>query len=110
IHKCLSTIVLLLLVVSTHAGQKGSHDIAEISFETGGNTCGGPCADYKVTIRKDGSVTYEGGVNVKQLGVKNVSVPRANFDLLASKATEIRFYDLQDYYGGIEIDGSHMSM
>ncbi len=111
INKIASTIIFLLIAAApTQAAQKQRREIAEISFQTGGNTCGGPCADYTVTIHSDGKVTYEGRVNVKHVGVKNVSVPRTNFDLLARKASEIRFFELHDYYGSVELDGASMSI
>lgn len=101
---------LLLLANRGYAAQKVTHEIVEISFETGGNSCGGPCADYKVTIRNDGTVTYQGRSNVKQTGIKNISVPRANFDLLARKINEIGFFDLRDRYDGVEFDEGTMSI
>jgi Domain of unknown function (DUF6438) len=105
---CFAT--LLLLPNRGYTAQKVTHEIVEISFETGGNSCGGPCADYKVTIRNDGKVTYQGRSNVRQTGIKNISVPRANFDLLARKINEIGFFNLRDRYDGVEVDGAAMSI
>ena len=101
---------LFLLANRGYAAQKTVREIIEISFETGGNSCGGQCADYKVTIRNDGTVTYEGRSNVKITGVKKISVPRNNFDLLARKVNEIGFFDLRDRYDGFEFDGGTMSI
>ena len=103
---CLAT--LLLLANRGYAAQKATHEIVEISFETGGNSCGGPCADYKVTIRNDGKVTYQGRSNVRQAGIKNISVPRANFDVLARKINQIGFFNLRERYDGVELDGATM--
>jgi hypothetical protein len=99
-----------LVAIPSRAERKPAHEIVEVSFETGGNTCGGPCADYEVTIRNDGTVTWEGRANVKEVGTKKFSVPRINFERLAHKIHEIGFYDLKDYYGGVEIDGGNMSI
>jgi len=60
--------------------------------------CLGTCPVYQVTIRSDGSVVYEGRLNVAVKGTQKKKIDPASFDLVWAKLEEINFWNLQERY------------
>ena len=57
--------------------------------------CFGFCPVYHVTLRSDGSITYEGAVYVKHLGIWKAKFDLVRFDDLARTADNVRFSTLK---------------
>jgi len=78
-----------------HVGEcrdSSPHGITEIALER--SACYGPCPEYTVTLRLDGTATYLGRKNVKNLGehVGVIGVTDSHeFDRLATLAEDIGF-------------------
>jgi hypothetical protein len=72
--------------------------------------CFGRCPIYRVTIRGDGSVTYEGWKFVKVEGTHGKKIPAAKVQELVRAFTDIDFFNLKDVYDSeINADGSMMT-
>jgi len=72
--------------------------------------CFGRCPNYRVTIRGDGSVTYEGWKFVKVEGTHGKKIPAAKVQELVRAFTDIDFFNLKDVYDSeINADGSMMT-
>ena len=72
--------------------------------------CFGRCPIYRVTIRGDGSVTYEGWKFVKVEGTHGKKIPAAKVQELVRSFTDIDYFNLKDVYDSeINADGSMMT-
>jgi len=58
--------------------------------------CFGRCATYNVTIYGDGSVHWHGIANVRELGERKATIPRARLDALAAAVDRSRFFELDE--------------
>ena len=82
---------------STMLGPKAaSPGPVEITLER--TLCFGTCPDYKVTIRGDGTVTYEGRHFVRVTGTRTWMIDQAAVAALASEMQQAGYFDLQDEY------------
>jgi hypothetical protein len=67
-----------------------------------GDGCGGPCTDYRVTVRGDGAVRYEGRVIYagpgQVEGVRTRSVPVDDVISLVNEFLKARFFQALDTY------------
>jgi hypothetical protein len=68
----------------------------EISIER--TPCFGMCPDYKVTLRQDGTVTYNGRQYVRVTGEHTWQVDPAAVRALAAEMDQAGYFDLQDEY------------
>lgn len=77
----------------------GAPDAAKISAITLERTaCYGTCPVYKVTLRRDGTVTYEGKQFVKASGRRSHKISTDRFLRLAQEIRQVGFFALQDEY------------
>jgi hypothetical protein len=60
--------------------------------------CFGTCPSYKLTIKADGSVTFEGHRCVKHIGTAKSAIPREQLRKLLAMFEETKFFDLKDQY------------
>jgi hypothetical protein len=65
----------------------------EIRMERG--PCFGICPAYHVTLRSDGTLTYDGSMYVKHLGTWKANFPLRSFRSLARTAEDVRFTTLK---------------
>jgi membrane dipeptidase len=68
----------------------------EITLER--TPCFGVCPDYKVTIRGDGTVAYEGRQFVRVTGTRTWKIDPAAVAALAAEMQQAGYFDLQDSY------------
>lgn len=93
----LASILILMSALAGMAQTPSSQDknqITEITLER--TTCYGTCPNYKVTLRSDGTITYEGRRFVEMRGTHE---GRAyGFARLAQLITSAGYFDLKDNY------------
>lgn len=81
-------------------------DITAITLER--TPCYGTCPSYKLTLKCDGTVLYEGKDYVKVKGTRTERISLQSFEQVLKKLQKIRFFDLQDEYLSLEVNGSSM--
>jgi membrane dipeptidase len=81
---------------STMLGPQPAAAPIEITIER--SACFGMCPDYKVTIRGDGTVTYEGHQFVRVSGTHTWKIDPAAVAALAAEMQQAGYFDLQDSY------------
>ncbi|MEY2480260.1 MAG: hypothetical protein QOI04_1187 [Verrucomicrobiota bacterium] len=84
-------VLALQLSIATSA-----QSISSIKLER--TACLGTCPIYSVTIFSDGQLRYKGEAFVKARGTRTKRIRVANFETLAVKVDQIRFFDLQPAY------------
>jgi hypothetical protein len=92
-------IVLLWCVAATAADAAPSEDVT-ITLER--TTCYGTCPAYKVSIRGDGSVVYEGKKFVRVEGTRQTIVDKAAVAQLVQAFTDAGYFELKDHYRSIQ--------
>ena len=60
------------------------------------DSCRGPCPDYSLTIRGDGSVEYEGFQNVDTVGTQRAQILQEDVSLLLRRFEESGFFELPE--------------
>jgi len=60
--------------------------------------CYGTCPVYKVTVRRDGTVTYDGKQFVRATGRRMRKIPARQFQELASEVLRVGFFDFKAKY------------
>lgn len=79
----------------------------EIQITLERTICFGRCPSYRLTIKADGTVTYEGWQFVKVEGTRGKKIPVAKVQELVRAFTEIDFFNLKEVYDSeINADGS----
>ncbi len=61
-------------------------------------SCFGTCPVYKVTVRRDGTVTYDGKGFVKVTGHRSRRIPAEQFQELVREIQRIGFFSFKDEY------------
>lgn len=77
-------------------GSLSSRDIEEIGLQRTG--CFGPCPVYKVTIKRDGSVTFDGKEHVLHKRSATSKIAPSDWNLLVAALERTNFFALQDRY------------
>jgi acetamidase/formamidase len=79
-------------------GQTGSQNANadQITLERG--ACFGTCPVYKLTIKSDGSVTFDGKRFTKTTGIATGKINQADFRALVSEFEKINYFSLPDAY------------
>src|SRR5436305_10435231 len=97
----------VLWLVLTYSGF-GAAPTAEIDSITLERTwCNGTCPIYTVTVRRDGTVTYDGEEYVKVRGHRSRRISSEQFQQLVREIQRIGFFKLKDEYTSKEHpDGS----
>jgi hypothetical protein len=74
-------------------------DAAQIDVITLERTsCYGTCPIYKLTVRRDGAVQYEGKEFVKVIGYQSHRISAAKFQELAQEVQRVGFFSFDDEY------------
>jgi membrane dipeptidase len=81
---------------STMLGPRQPAPPLEITLER--TACFGMCPVYKVTLRGDGTVVYEGREFVRLMGTRTWTVDPAAVAALAAEMQQAGYFDLQDSY------------
>ena len=95
--------IAAVLIVDLHAAGKDGLSVSEISFER--TICFGTCPSYRVTIKRDGTVEYEGRDFVAEKGLRTSKISSADFFKLENKIRAIHFFDLENEYLTQEVGG-----
>ena len=66
--------------------------------------CFGFCPSYKVSLREDGTVTYEGEQHVKVAGTQTWKIDPAAVRALAKEMIDAGYFELQDEYRAMVTD------
>lgn len=90
-----STMIFPQVAVKTPAAKTASGPI-EITIER--SACYGTCPSYKVALREDGTVTYEGRDFVRVKGTRTWKIDPGAVAALASEMQQAGYFDLQDEY------------
>ena len=90
-----STMIFPQAAAKTSAAQTASGPI-EITIER--SACYGMCPSYKVALREDGTVTYEGRDFVRVKGTRTWKIDPGAVAALASEMQQAGYFDLQDEY------------
>lgn len=85
--------------------QTGARDIAEVTLER--RECRGTCAIYLVTLRCDGTATYQGKANAPRAGRFAGRVPLARFERLTDTIAAAGFFGMKDRYLASELDAGN---
>ena len=91
-------VYVLLLIVSTGAlaSDDSARDDVLITLER--TSCYGSCPVYKLTIRGDGSVTYEGQKFVRVEATRQITVDPSKVLELTQAFVDVGYFDLRDHY------------
>lgn len=98
----MSRIIYALLVaigVGSFAGDESTKGDLVITLER--TECYGSCPVYKLTIRGDGSVVYEGKKFVRTTGTKKTKIDQKTLDTLIESFSAINYVNLDDSYTSI---------
>jgi len=93
IPKCLAFCFLLLPAESVAQTAAKANDFS-ITLERVG--CLGSCPDYTITIRRDGSVRYEGRAYVHTEGVRKKTIPASAVQKLIEKLKDKGFFQWEE--------------
>ncbi len=91
---------ITLLAVAVPAGAAMAAPVEEIRLERTG--CLGPCPIYTVTLRSDGSVSFDGRDNVQRKGKATASISKADWDFLLASVQRANFFALRNSYASRE--------
>jgi hypothetical protein len=89
-------VIAVVITPSLLAAENSDTHVSEISLER--TICFGTCPSYRVTIKRDGAVEYDGKEFVAQKGLKTSKISDGNFLKLESKIRATHFFDLEDEY------------
>lgn len=84
-----------MILKGIFVGQPAS-DGDQITLERG--PCFGSCPMYKLTIKSDGSVTFEGQSFTKTTGIANGKISPSDFRRLVNEFEKINYFSLPDRY------------
>ena len=97
-------LIFPLVVSAVRAQEKPQRDIT-ITLER--TSCLGTCPVYKLTVKSDGSVIYDGKEYVRVKGIQRSKIEPAEVERLAQAFLDIHYFELQDGYQTIKNpDGS----
>ena len=91
------SILILISALACSAQTQSAQDkdqITEVTLER--TSCFGTCPDYKVTLRRDGAVIYEGRRFVQMMGTYKGEA--YGFDRLAQLILAQKYFDMKDDY------------
>ncbi len=88
--------VSLALAASALGAVPTAARIDEITLQR--TSCYGTCPVYKLTVRRDGNVTYDGKDFVKVKGHRSRTILPERFQKLAREAEKIGFFSFDDDY------------
>ena len=96
-------VVTILILSISFAGCSRSQtpqpsDIKNIVMTLERTVCFGACPDYTLTIKGDGSVTYEGRQFVKIEGIRTTTISEEKIRQLLSEFQRIDYFSLNDSY------------
>lgn len=92
-----ASILILIATLTISAQTQSAQDkdqITEITLER--TSCFGTCPDYKVTLRRDGTIIYEGRRFVQMMGTYKGEA--YGFDRLAQLILAQKYFDMKDDY------------
>jgi acetamidase/formamidase len=84
------------IFVRTTGGQSANANADQITLER--SACFGTCPVYKLTIKGDGTVTFEGKRFTKTTGTANGKISQSDFRALVGEFEKIDYFSLADAY------------
>ena len=94
--------LIVVVIVLTATLSASVQPISSVTLER--KACHGTCPVYRIRINRNGDVKYIGDGFVKETGVRVAHIQPHQFDELAAKAKQIRFFELEDSYSSIKIE------
>jgi hypothetical protein len=94
----LSALGALAIVACAPTAAPAAEGIQNVEITLSRSACFGHCPAYTVSIRGDGSVTYEGGAYVNVTGRQTARISQAEVQRLVARFDEIGFNNLRDEY------------
>jgi hypothetical protein len=91
----------LLLISSLGRAASGQRHDDELVITLERTTCLGTCPAYKLTIREDGTVVYEGKKFVRITGTKQSNIDKAMVAGLLKAFVDADYFELRDSYDTI---------
>jgi hypothetical protein len=73
-------------------------DLSSVVITLERTPCFGSCPAYRVTVRGDGGVTYEGENFVEVTGTKTYQIPEADVRELVAAFVSLNYFSLEDEY------------
>lgn len=99
------SLLFLALTSSGFAAATNAVQIDSITLEK--TSCYGTCPVYKLTMQRDGTVTYDGKQFVKVIGHRSRRIPADRFQKLVHEIQRIGFFSFKDeYFSKQNPDGS----
>jgi hypothetical protein len=93
------TLALFLSLILTSGADATAPDATAIDTITLERTaCFGTCPVYKLIVRRNGTVSYDGKQFVKVSGQRSRRISRARFQQLAREIEKINFFSFKDEY------------
>lgn len=98
----LSVLVFLCILLGGLAcGDNPGNSTSFITLERG--MCYGYCPVYTLTLFQNGSVIYDGGMYVKEIGIRNGTINTSAYEDLIKRAEEGGFFGMNNEYTSAEI-------
>lgn len=96
-------IIVLSILAFTQCGTLKKKPVATvIEFEK--TPCSGFCLTYKVEIKNNGEVYWNGIANVERLGLYRSNLTQEQLNDILAAFDEISFFELQDSYKSFMMD------
>jgi hypothetical protein len=95
-------LLVLLVIASFERVATGSQADDDLLITLERTTCLGTCPAYKLTIRGDGSVLYEGKKFVRITGTQQSSIDKAAMAELLKAFVDADYFGLKDNYDSIQ--------
>ena len=93
---------VLIFIAALFAVHQGAAEPIEITIER--TACFGMCPDYEVTVRGDGTVSYQGRAHVRIPGEHTWKVDPAAVRALAREMQAAGYFELKDEYSALVTD------
>lgn len=91
-------ILSISLVACSRSQTPQPSDIKDVVITLERTVCFGACPDYTLTIRGDGTVTYEGRRFVKIEGTRTITISEEKIRQLLSEFQRVDYFSLDDSY------------
>lgn len=88
---------VVVLDASTEA-EVETREEPEVYFSMRRSPCFGTCPVYRLTIFKNGQVTYVGQMNVEKMGTYTSKLTEQQMNAIAKKAIQINYFGMEDEY------------
>ena len=92
------SLITIILINCKQDSIRDPIDYAHLVIKLQRGPCFGTCPIYKLTIKGNGDVTFEGGKYVKNAGEVHDKISREKIDLLLHEFKAVDYFSLKDNY------------